>query len=77
MPLALVLMGVAGCGKSTVGEALAAAIDGRYIDGDALHPDQNIAKMARGAALQDQDTGPGSMPSAPPCARRQSSAAQP
>ena len=58
MPLALVLMGVAGCGKSTVGEALAAAIDGRYIDGDALHPDQNIAKMARGAALQDQDRWP-------------------
>ncbi|WP_198144878.1 gluconokinase [Pseudorhodobacter aquimaris] len=53
-----VLMGVAGCGKSSVGVALARAIGTRYLDGDDLHPAANIAKMARGEALTDADRWP-------------------
>ncbi len=54
----LVLMGVAGSGKSSVGEALAKAIDARYFDGDDLHPQANIDKMSRGEALNDEDRWP-------------------
>lgn len=51
---AVVVMGVAGCGKSAVGTALAKAIGGRYIEGDRLHPPENVARMARGEALTDE-----------------------
>ena len=51
-------MGVSGCGKSSVGEALSQAIALPYRDGDDLHPAQNIAKMARGEALDDDDRWP-------------------
>ena len=51
-------MGVAGCGKSTIGEALAPVLSARYIDGDSLHPPANIAKMSRGDPLQDADRWP-------------------
>lgn len=51
-------MGVTSCGKSAVAEALAGAIGGRYIEGDALHGDDNIAKMARGEPLTDDDRWP-------------------
>ncbi|QCO55636.1 gluconokinase [Pseudorhodobacter turbinis] len=53
-----VLMGVAGCGKSSVGVALAKAIGTKYLDGDDLHPATNIAKMGRGEALTDADRWP-------------------
>ena len=53
-----VLMGVAGCGKSSVGAALALAIGAVYRDGDDLHPPANIAKMSRGEALSDADRWP-------------------
>lgn len=53
-----VLMGVAGCGKSSVGAALAPEIGARYIDGDDLHPPANIAKMSRGEPLTDADRWP-------------------
>lgn len=53
-----VIMGVAGCGKSTVGAAFAAAIRARFIDGDDLHPPANVAKMASGKPLDDQDRAP-------------------
>ncbi len=53
-----VVMGVSGCGKSSVGRAVAAAIGARFIDGDDLHPAQNLAKMARGEALTDADRAP-------------------
>ena len=53
-----VIMGVAGCGKSTVGAAFAAAIGARFIDGDDLHPPANVAKMASGKPLDDQDRAP-------------------
>ena len=53
--LHIVVMGVSGCGKSTVGEALAAALGIEYKDGDELHPQKNIDKMASGQALDDDD----------------------
>lgn len=53
-----VVMGVSGCGKSSVGRAVAAAIGARFIDGDDLHPAQNLARMARGEALTDADRAP-------------------
>lgn len=48
-------MGVAGCGKSVVGESLAQALDATFIEGDQLHPAANVAKMASGRALDDDD----------------------
>lgn len=58
IPVRLIVMGVAGSGKSSVGEALAARIGAAYIDGDALHPPANIDKMSRGIALTDEDRRP-------------------
>ena len=53
------LMGVSGCGKSTVGEGLAAAVDGAiYLDGDDFHPPANKQKMGAGIALGDDDRWP-------------------
>ena len=54
----IVLMGVAGCGKSVVGAALAARLGAVYFDGDDLHPPQNIAKMSSGEPLTDDDRWP-------------------
>lgn len=53
-----VLMGVAGCGKTSIGDALAPRIDATFIDGDALHPQSNIDKMASGQPLGDDDRWP-------------------
>ncbi len=53
-----VIMGVSGCGKSSIGAALATAIGGRFIDGDDLHPASNRAKMASGQPLTDADRAP-------------------
>ena len=53
-----VIMGVAGCGKSSVGEAAAEKLGATYIDGDDLHPQSNIDKMARGEPLTDEDRAP-------------------
>lgn len=53
-----VVMGVTGCGKSTVGAALAQACDMTFVDGDDLHPPANIAKMASGVPLDDDDRRP-------------------
>ncbi|NBA96574.1 gluconokinase [Pseudomonas sp. R5(2019)] len=52
---ALVVMGVAGCGKSCIGEAIANHSGGRLIEGDAFHPAANIAKMSAGIPLDDDD----------------------
>lgn len=52
---AVVVMGVAGCGKSVVGERLAERLGARFIEGDRLHPPENIARMARGQPLSDAD----------------------
>jgi gluconokinase len=54
----IVIMGVAGAGKSTLGELLAAALDCEFLDGDSLHPPANIEKMARGVPLTDADRAP-------------------
>lgn len=51
---ALVVMGVSGCGKTAVGTALARAIGARYIEGDRLHPPENVERMARGEPLTDE-----------------------
>ncbi len=51
-------MGVSGSGKSTVGAALARRIDVPFADADAFHPEANIAKMAAGTALTDDDRYP-------------------
>lgn len=54
----LIVMGVSGCGKSSVGEALAAHFAVPYIEGDAIHPPANIAKMSAGTPLNDEDRWP-------------------
>ena len=54
----VVLMGVAGCGKSTVGAALSVRLGVPYRDGDDLHSAANIAKMRRGEPLTDADRAP-------------------
>ncbi len=51
----VVLMGVCGCGKSTVGALLAERAGGVFLDGDAFHPPENVAKMAEGTPLGDAD----------------------
>jgi gluconokinase len=53
-----VIMGVSGCGKTSIGAAFAAAIGGKFIDGDDLHPAANRAKMASGHPLTDEDRAP-------------------
>lgn len=54
----LVVMGVSGCGKTTVGIALAASLGVPFRDADDLHPAANVAKMAAGIALTDDDRMP-------------------
>ena len=54
----IVVMGVSGCGKSTVGELLGRIVGSAYLDGDSLHPASNIAKMEAGHPLDDTDREP-------------------
>lgn len=54
----VVLMGVCGSGKTTVGEALAQALHCRFLDADDFHPPANVAKMAAGEPLTDDDRWP-------------------
>jgi gluconokinase len=54
----IIVMGVSGCGKTTAGEALARHFGVPYIEGDALHPAANVAKMASGTPLNDDDRWP-------------------
>jgi carbohydrate kinase (thermoresistant glucokinase family) len=51
----VVVMGVSGCGKSTVGALLAHGLGGEFVEGDSLHPASNVAKMAAGTPLNDAD----------------------
>lgn len=53
-----VIMGVAGCGKTTIGEQVVQQLGGVYIDGDDLHPPANIDKMSRSEPLDDVDRFP-------------------
>jgi gluconokinase len=54
----IVVMGVSGTGKSTTGRALAQALDLPFLEGDDLHPESNVAKMAAGIPLTDADRAP-------------------
>lgn len=55
---AVIVMGVSGCGKSSVGAALARRLGLPFIEGDVLHPESNVAKMAAGTPLTDEDRWP-------------------
>ena len=57
-PCALVVMGVSGSGKSTIGEKLAERLGWSYEDGDKFHPASNVAKMSAGQPLTDEDRWP-------------------
>ena len=57
-PLALVIMGVSGSGKSTIGKLLAERLGWAFKEGDDLHPPANIAKMKAGHPLDDADRAP-------------------
>jgi carbohydrate kinase (thermoresistant glucokinase family) len=50
----VVVMGVSGCGKTTLGEALAKAWGCEYVEGDRYHSPENVARMAAGIALTDE-----------------------
>ncbi|KAG2489154.1 hypothetical protein HYH03_012380 [Edaphochlamys debaryana] len=56
--LVVVAMGPSGCGKSTVGQLLAMRLGCPFLEGDALHPQANIDKMASGVPLTDEDRLP-------------------
>ena len=55
---AIVIMGVSGCGKTTVAEALARRLGWTFLDADRLHPVGNVEKMRSGTALTDDDRRP-------------------
>ncbi len=58
LPVVLVLMGVSGCGKTTVAQILAERLHWPCEEGDALHPPANVAKMHAGHPLDDDDRAP-------------------
>ncbi|MEZ4645110.1 MAG: gluconokinase [Chloroflexota bacterium] len=58
MTIFYVIMGVSGCGKSTIGQALADQLDCPFYDGDDFHPPENVAKMSSGIPLNDADRAP-------------------
>ena len=51
-------MGVSGCGKTTIGDLVARELGVPFLDGDSLHPVENVAKMAAGTPLTDEDRWP-------------------
>ena len=57
-PRSYVVMGVAGCGKSTIAAALALALNVTFVEGDAFHPPDNVRKMTAGIPLTDHDREP-------------------
>lgn len=57
-PLAVVVMGVCGAGKTEIGRRLADAMHGIFLDADDFHPPANVAKMAAGMPLTDADRWP-------------------
>ncbi len=58
LPRHLVVMGVSGTGKTTVGSALAHRLGRKFIEGDSFHPESNVAKMSAGEPLDDDDRRP-------------------
>lgn len=57
-PPVLVIMGVSGCGKTTIAQMLARELHWDYAEGDAMHPQANVEKMASGHPLTDEDRWP-------------------
>jgi carbohydrate kinase (thermoresistant glucokinase family) len=57
-PLVIVLMGVSGSGKSTVGAELSRALGWPFRDADSFHPAANVEKMSHGVSLTDEDRAP-------------------
>ena len=57
-PIPIVVMGVSGCGKTTVASALARRLGWDFVEADALHPAANVEKMRAGIALTDEDRWP-------------------
>ncbi|MCB8924304.1 MAG: gluconokinase [Ardenticatenaceae bacterium] len=53
-----IVMGVSGCGKTTIGQALAEKLKAPFYDGDDFHPPANVEKMASGTPLNDDDRAP-------------------
>jgi gluconokinase len=58
LPKILIVMGVAGAGKSTIGSELARQLGWHFYDADDFHPETNVRKMAQGQALTDCDRAP-------------------
>ena len=56
--MVVIVMGVAGCGKTTVGRLLAEIIGGRFFDGDEFHSSESVEKMRQGIPLTDEDRQP-------------------
>ena len=56
--IAIIVMGVSGCGKTTVAELIARNLSLAFRDGDSFHPPANIAKMSAGVPLTDEDRWP-------------------
>ena len=54
----IIVMGVSGCGKTTIGDLVARELGVPFLDGDSLHPLENVAKMAAGTPLTDEDRWP-------------------
>ena len=54
----VILMGVSGCGKTTIGQLLADRLGFPFLDADEFHPPANVAKMAAGTPLTDDDRRP-------------------
>ena len=57
-PSVIIIMGVSGSGKSTIGAMLAQSLGWQFFDGDTFHPPANIEKMKHGIPLNDQDRAP-------------------
>ncbi|MDQ0559648.1 gluconokinase [Rhizobium mesoamericanum] len=57
-PYAIIVMGVSGCGKSSVGRKISDALGMQFVEGDQLHPASNVEKMSNGVPLTDDDRMP-------------------
>jgi gluconokinase len=56
--MVVIIWGVSGAGKTTIGELLAQELHWKFYDGDDFHPSANVDKMEKGAALTDEDRQP-------------------
>jgi carbohydrate kinase (thermoresistant glucokinase family) len=54
----VIVMGVSGCGKTTVGSAIARRMNATFLDADDFHPEANVARMRTGTPLNDEDRAP-------------------